>query len=434
VYAFFPVRQFLILVDPNCIVSLTEAKLAGVFRLIHDLNRVDPPIVIQLLTPSYLADGSTLDVLSRFRTIISLPKKPDNLPELKVSTSLPRELRNRINADTPESQHYRALLALAIQLQVDGVLTQSSELIDGRYPLYQYHRIRVVPVSEIADLVEICAHGHSVFWSASHEDRVLTHDVYYPWAHWKNARLAKWLNKIGSTISNPNLLESLRSAILNRYPMLLYARDMTLFYNMQSDFCFRRRQVERFTIPLLYHFASFYMLLWGMLDHLTIVGKYSKDIKIPEDKCGIRSKQFWKEFSQFHPELKTFRARTDISNWLRTMADVRHTTAHGNIAYPRRVVTDTPESAKSDDEIKAILKEENAALYLTLSPEMIAGLEPMWIGLWRIKNMKLIAPDMVRLVRGNQTYLRAGCLSIDYDLRVVNAIMDAFIVGLFNRA
>jgi hypothetical protein len=378
-----------------------------------------------------MADRSTLDISSPFRTLFSYLKKPDALPEFDVSPSIRRKERAKIVANSPEAMRCRALLALTANLQTDGIITESTELLDCRYSLYQFHRVPVIPVSEFADLLEICAHGHSVFWSTSYEDRYLTHDVFYQWTHWKNARLAKWFDKTKPTISNPKLHESLRSAILNRYSLLAYARDMALFYNLQSDFYFRRRLVERFTIPLAYHFASFYMLLWGMLDHITIVAKYAKGLQVTERRCGIRSKQFWEEFAKIHPELKKFVARREVSSWLRAMADMRHTTAHGKIAIPTNVLSDTPDSKKSDEEIQGILREEKAFMYQTLSPDAIKAFEPMWIQLWRVKHMKLMAPDMVPLARDEQTYLRAGCLSIDHDLQFVNAIIDAFFVSLF---
>lgn len=389
--------------------------------------------MVQLLTPGYMADPSTLDILSRFRTFFSYLKKPHELPEFDVSLSIRQKERANIVANSPEATRCRALLALASNLQTDGIITESTELLDCRYSLYQFHRVRVIPVSEFADLLEICAHGHSVFWSTSYEDRYLTHDVFYQWTHWKNARLAKWFNKAGPTISNPKLRESLRSAILNRYSLLLYARDMVLFYNLQSDFYFRRRLFERFTIPLAYHFASFYMLLWGMLDHVTIVAKYATELQIPERRCGIRSKRFWEEFSQIHPELKKFVAGVEVSSWLRAMADMRHTTAHGRIAIPTNILSDTPDSKKSDEEIHSILRQEIEFMYQTLSPEVIKASEPMWTQLWRIKHMELVAPDMVQLSRDEQTYLRAGCLSIDHDLQFVNAVIDAFFVRLFTH-
>ena len=56
------------------------------------------------------------------------------------------------------------------------------------------------------------------------------------------------------------------------------------------------------------------------------------------------------------------------------------------------------------------------------------------ISTWRAKQMKIIAPSMVVLQDKNgNTYLRDPVISLDYDLNLLNAVMDAFMVKLFNN-
>jgi hypothetical protein len=39
----------------------------------------------------------------------------------------------------------------------------------------------------------------TIFWSASEPGRHLTEDVFCPWTHWKNRRLAGWFYKLAPT-------------------------------------------------------------------------------------------------------------------------------------------------------------------------------------------------------------------------------------------
>jgi len=79
---------------------------------------------------------------------------------------------------------------LAIQTKADGVVTSDHGLLDARYPLL-HDRINLVPMDELEDFVEICAHGHNVFWSASYSSAIYQ-DVYYVFAHPKCCKLATW--------------------------------------------------------------------------------------------------------------------------------------------------------------------------------------------------------------------------------------------------
>ncbi len=48
--------------------------------------------------------------------------------------------------------------------------------------------------------------------------------------------------------------------------------------------------------------------------------------------------------------------------------------------------------------------------------------------------MKVIAPSMIVIQDKNgKTYMRDPVISLDYDLNMLHAIMDAFIVKLFNN-
>ena len=160
----------------------------------------------------------------------------------------------------------------------------------------------------------------AIFWSVSNEERRLTLDVFYQWTHWKNARLAKWFNNVNHKIANQELRDCLRSALLNRYSFILYSRDMIIFYDLQKDFYSRRGLIQRYGMAIGYYVTNFYLLLWGMLDHVTIIAKFAKDLKVEERQCGIKSDRFWKEFGPLEPGLTEFLTTEKISEWLSCMA------------------------------------------------------------------------------------------------------------------
>jgi len=138
-------------------------------------------------------------------------------------------------------------------------------LVEARYPLLQHHRLRVIPLGECADWIEVCAHGHDVFWSATEYSRNLTVDIFYQWTHWKNRRLARWFSASGSRLTSLGVQEDMRNVILNRYPFLLYSRDMVRFYELQMDPFMRRGLQRRFSTPLGDYVSNFYLHLWGTL-------------------------------------------------------------------------------------------------------------------------------------------------------------------------
>lgn len=91
----------------------------------------------------------------------------------------------------------------------------------------------------------------------------------------------------------------------------------------------------------------------------------------------------------------------------------------------------TPESEMSDDEVRARLRNEAPDFYEIMPPEMIEALEPLRIWHWRVEHYKTLADNMV-VVRGRSgTYMRGAVVSIDYDLGMLEAVMDAFLVAVF---
>ena len=172
-------------------------------------------------------------------------------------------------------------------------------------------------------------------------------DLFDQRLHWKGSRFAKWFLEIADRTASNELRESLRSALLNRYAFILYCRDMIRFYELQMDFFKRRNQERRFYMGVGFYVSTFYLFLWGMLEHLTIIAKWAKNLNVDERHCGIRSKRFWIEFNNIDLRLNTFLNQPRFKEWISVMAEMRHAAAHRDLALPTEILTETEESKKA---------------------------------------------------------------------------------------
>jgi hypothetical protein len=207
---------------------------------------------------------------------------------------------------------------------------------------------------------------------------------------------------------------------------------MIRFYELQREYYSRSGLLQSFGLAIGYYVSAYYVLLWGMLDQLTLIAKYAKELTLEERDCGIRSKTFWKEFREQEPELTEFITSSKISRWIDVMADIRHHAAHKVIKIPTSLVSDTDESEKSDKEILEIVKKEKTVLYEFMPEDYMKAMEPEMISHWRISKMKVVAPSIIyiRDSRG-RSYLWDPVISVDHDLHTLTAVMDAFLVRLF---
>lgn len=430
-FATFHARDFGFVIDPKCVSILSAKPYNAILNLIADLGSLDPAIVIKIYYPSYLADPALLSLVQNMKPILIQVANPESLPPFSLDRSIPKEMYDKLTESTQESNKALALLSLADALQSEGIITQDEILLKARYSIYQHHRILIIPLDEFGDCVEVFAHGHSVFWSASKPERYLTMDVFYQVTHWKGARFFNWFNSFQTNITTQELKENLRNALLNRYPFILYSRDMIRFYQLQKDHFYRRGLIERYGLALGYYVTTFYLLLWGMLEQLTIIAKHSKNLAVDERDCGIRSRKFLDEFGLKEPALKTLIQGHPFNDWINIMADMRHTAAHRMIEIPAPLLTQTEESEKSEEEILQIIRKENAFMYSVLPAEIMKDLESQMVWHWRVSKMKVVLPSMV-LIKGRiGEYMRDPVMSVDYDLERLNALIDAFLIKLF---
>ena len=96
-----------------------------------------------------------------------------------------------------------------------------------------------------------------------------------------------------------------------------------------------------------------------MLDQLTLIAKYVKNLSLADKNCGISSDLFWDEMRPKEKALVRFMKDPPIRPWIEIMSDMRHRAAHSLIPMPAEVLTETEESQKTEDEILENLKKEN---------------------------------------------------------------------------
>ena len=194
-FATFPTHHFNFALDPSCIFSISSTD--PIFSLVEDLKNIEHSVYINFLFPAFLANQKEIKQLSK----LSIRLKPLNQSVTTTAINLEKSIQKEINEkhrDSQEVTNALDLLTLAEFLQVDGIITESEILKTHRYQFYQHHRIRIIPLPELADLVEIIAHGYSAFWSTTNPERRWNSDVYYVMAHWKCARFFRWFETINS--------------------------------------------------------------------------------------------------------------------------------------------------------------------------------------------------------------------------------------------
>jgi hypothetical protein len=426
--ASLPIRSFSFILDPAC---LSFNELMPVFFLIREMEKICPEINIELTIPEYLVGKEDLTMLTIFDLKFNVLNEPTDPINIQLNESIEVDILDKFIQNTEGSNRALALLSLSESFKSDGIITNNAILIEARYPIYQYHYIRIIPLYEFPDIVDIIAHGNSFFSSASSTLRNLPFDVFYQFTHFKNKRFFAWFNKIKIDAEHIELIDNLRSALLHRYPYILYSRDMIRFYELQRDYYLRRGQ-RRFHLMLGYFLSNYYMLIWGMLDHLTVIAKYTYSLSINEKDCAINSKKFWREIKSEAPNLFKFIKEPPISEWIVIMAEMRHHAAHKGIKIPTRILMETDESTISNEDILEIIRNENSNSefdYQLLSEDYIKKIyEPNLVMEWRINRMREIGPGMVLIKIGNKTALRDPVLSVDYDLGRLNAVIDAFMI------
>ena len=425
-------REFVLVTDPYTLEEAERRPLNDATSLARELAQVDPPVAIHLITPAYLATERHVGLATRYGVRVRWDET--QVPPLALSRDLPRRVRERIERGAEGESRGARLLAFAEHVKADGIITTIPSLTEPRLLLLRHHRLRIVLPNEFPDFVEICGRGHLLACSAS-VPRWLPPNILYQVSHWKNRRLAHWFSTTGATSADGTTREHLRSAFLNRYPFILYARDMVRFFELQTDSDFRRgRQSGVFRWHLNYHLTVFYFQVWGMLDALAGIANRHLALGVSPLRCGITGDDFYDALSVKHPGLSRF-VKEYRSSWITIIGDMRHPIAHAALRLQTDIVTATDESRKPDTEILEILREEDPDLFAVFPAHFMKAMEQMLIQNWRLDKMKVISDDAIYVEQADGGgYFRQPVLSIDHDLERLNAFIDAFLVGCFQGA
>ncbi len=408
---------------------LTKPDVEDAVTLATVLRELEPPVAVHLVFPSYLASSEQLAYANADRLPLTWFSDEATVPAVVLSRDLPRGLRERIERGVEGECRGLRLLSLAEHVQADGILTAIPGLLEARYELLSHHKLRIVRPQDLADFVEVCGRGHGVACSVRHTQMSLSPDVLYIFSHWKARRLCEWFNRVRPSLADATLEECIRSALLNRYSFIIHARDMVRFYELQGDYHFRRGvKPAAFRALLNYHLTSFYFHVWGMLDALAGISNLRLALGVDPRRCGISSDEFLDSLSEKQPRLHRFIKRYG-NRWVTVIGDVRHPAAHSALRLQRDIVTDTPESRKSDEEIAAILRAETPGFY-----ERFPDWEASAIWLWRVNHMKVVSDDAIYVEQPSGSYFRSPVTSIDFDLERLNAFIDAFLCVCFSRA
>ena len=217
-------------------------------------------------------------------------------------------------------------------------------------------------------------HGHSIFISVEHPFDDSNADVYYQLSHYKARRYFEWFEKIKYTITDDELRSNVHGALLQRYPYIILSRDMIKFYELQEDYYYRRGIERSYSLTLGYYLNYYMLLLWGMLDHLSVIANYRFELQYPEKKCSITNIKLWKDISKYSLALHSFIYSQPIQQWITNMADMRHHAAHKTIKVPTAILEKGSEPKMSDKEIREILRAEHREAY-DFFPEYMESME-----------------------------------------------------------
>lgn len=425
-------REFGFVIGPRCLDRISALPPAAFLDAAAQLAASSPAVKIQLSCPSFFGPGDSRR-LRDYRPFISDIQAPLGDGKFYVSKSLSSRHRKHLSAARESGQIALALLALAESLKADGVVSDATELLATRYALLAHHRIRVIPLEEFPRWIEICGIGHSTFVSAVGPHVNIPPDMFYQWLDQKNRSLIEWHSRMSQRVS-PETAEDLRSIVYNRYPFVLYSRDMVRFFELQSDHVVRRSGQRRLSSFVGFHLVNLYFHTWGLLDHLTLVANRHLGLGVPENRCGIASDEFWSASATRAPLLRKAVKQPKLNDWIAVMADMRHPAAHKAMLLPTQLVSHTAESQLSDVEVLEILKKEDPELFERFDSDALRAMEPLMVSNWRFQKLKILADGVVHVQGQSRSYFRPALNSVDYDVRMLNEILDILIGELFGDA
>ena len=425
-------REFAFIIDPRCLERISAYPPAPFLKAVARLTASRPAVKIQLAGPSFF-DPEDSRRLAQYGSFISGISAPIGDGKFHVSKSLSNKQRKLLSAAREGGQRALALLALAESTQADGVVSDAPELLAARYALLAHHRIRVMPLEEFPRWIQVCGIGHSTFVSVVDPYVDIPPDMFYQWLDRKNRSLIEWHSRMSDRVA-AETAEDLRSIVYNRYPFILYSRDMVRFFELQSDHVQRRTGQSRLTSFVGFHLVNLYFHTWGLLDHLTLVANRQLGLSLPDQRCGIASDEFWSAVATRMPSLRKAVKQPRLNDWIAVMADMRHPAAHKAMLLPTQLVSHTEESQLSDAEVVEILKREDPELFEVFEGDALRAMMPIMVSNWRYRKLKVIADGIVHVAGPSRSYFRPALNSVDYDVGMLDEVLGIFMAQLFGDA
>jgi hypothetical protein len=397
-----------------------------VLRLVRDLLGLPIPVVVRIVFPSYLAETQAQIVEAANIGLDHFTKEAE-LESFTLSRQISRRLRGPIERGAQDEGRGLRLLALAHSLRADALVTSIPTLFEASGALRRFHSVRLMAPDELPDFVEICARGNDIFCAAGFATSWVAPDVFYLFANSHAKKFAEWYGRLSSTLTDPALLESLRSALLNRYPFILYSRDLIHFYEIQKQHWLRRQGPPAvFRLMVNYHLTAFYLHAWGMLDSFAGIANKWLGLGVHPRKCYIARDDFLEALELVRPSLAAFIRHH--AEWIETIGDVRHPAAHSALVLQRDVARSTKESQKTDEEIAQIIRKEEHEFLSMVPSEFRQTVEATLISNWRHRHLSVENDDAIYVEKADgRAYLRGPVVSVDHDLVQLTTFVETFL-------
>lgn len=149
---FLPSRDFKVIIDSELLNQFwTNSYLISVIDTIRDLKKLDNPVSLKLFTPSKEQISRSFDGIVEAYTV----RQDGFMPSKWMKEENPLDFNKFENLDQKASD----LLNSSLELKADCVVTSNQTLIGLRYTIYHYDAIRIIPLEEFHDFVEVCARG-----------------------------------------------------------------------------------------------------------------------------------------------------------------------------------------------------------------------------------------------------------------------------------
>lgn len=427
-----PARNFSFVIDPRCLDEWPQLNLVelGVFFELLQI-RENPPSFL------FLLPKETTKRYSLFELEVGQDKFSfEDIDLSEYNEFLESDFFGN-NEDRDKfigalSEIDLSLLFLSNKFHADALITSEAAFFEYSGYLYDVKRVRLVEPPELASLINKIAVGNSIFMSVGGQSPKYTFNTYYLFDDKYCYKLINWFTSFKFK-GNTGLEETVRSAIYNRYPFILYSRDMFDYYVIQQDHYFRRGTQESNGMFVGYYLSSFYLFLSGMLDHLAVIANLACQLGLKDFQCGIKNYDMRSKLQEKMPRSYEALNSQEISNWITKISYMRNHAAHKKIRLPQRVLVHTDESLKSDDEIWEIITKETDILKNVSDEAVINALKLLKIPHWREDHMRVVAPRIeTRDVNGEIKKFRDPTYEMDNDLEMLEKIMNIFLVEMFD--